>query len=173
MAAIDAVPLNKNFLNPQNFTFVLKRAPNLSFFVQEINLPGIAVQALDIASPLQKLPQTGIQPIFNDLAITFKVDEDFENYAELYNWIKRITAFNGLTDYTDLSGVSKATGEWVKSDISLIIGNSAKNPNFEVTFIDAFPMSISDLYFRYTDQDVNYVTATTVFKYTQFSFTKL
>lgn len=169
MAAIDSVPANKNFLSAHNFTFILKRTPNLNFFIQEVNIPGITVQSLEAPSPLQKLPQTGIQPLFNDLRVTFKVDEDFENYNEIYQWIKRITVFN----YATLSLAPKETGEWVKSDISLIIGNAAKNPNFEVTFLDAFPVSLSDLDFKYTESDVNYVTASVIFKYTQFNFNKL
>lgn len=173
MSAIDMVPGNKNFLSPLNFTFVLKRTPHLKFFVQEINIPGISLQPLETPTPTLRIPQTGLQPTFNDLQVTYKVDEDFENYSEVFNWLKRLSSIDSSSEYAILSDKGKETGEWIKSDISLIIGNSAKNPNFEVTFRDAFPIQISDLQFRYTDTQVDYVTSSTTFKYTSFSIRKL
>jgi hypothetical protein len=165
MSAITNKPRNKNFLSPLNFSFVLKRSPHLNFFCQKVNLPGIVLSFLDQPSPLLTLPVTANHPTFNDLNVTFKVDEDLQNYLEIFSWIKGLGYFQTNQDYKNLSSVNTATGQTVKSDISLVIGDGIKNPNWEIVFHDAFPSALGDLEFDTTDTSVDYITTNVTFKY--------
>ena len=173
MSAIDKTPTNKNFLSPLNFTFVLKRSPSLNFFVQKINLPGISLTPIEQPGPQLFIPYSGDHIRYEKLVLTFKVDEDFENYLELHNWLRALGYPVTQTEYAALKNADQASGEGVKSDISLIITDGLKNPNMEVTFKDAFPIDISELIFETVDSDVNYVTATVTFSYAYFDIVKL
>jgi hypothetical protein len=173
MSAIDKTPTNKNFLSPLNFTFVLKRSPNLNFFVQKINLPSISLDSVNQNSPLLPIPFAAGQISFESLQVSFKVDEDLQNYLEIHNWIRALGFPESNEQYKALSSREKATGEWVKSDITIIISNGLKQPNYDITFYEAFPISISSLDFETTDNDVDYITATTTFKYAYYTITKL
>ena len=173
MSAVDKTPTNKNFISPLNFTFVLKRSPHLNFFVQKINLPSISIATYDQNSPLLPIPFAAGQLEFEKLEVTFKVDEDLQNYLEVHNWIRALGFPERNEQYAALSRKEKATGEWVKSDITLVIANGLKQPNYEVTFYEAFPMIISDLNFETTDTDVDYITATSIFRYAYYTITKI
>lgn len=173
MSAIDKTPTNKNFLSPLNFTFVLKRSPHLNFFVQKINLPSISIPTAEQNTPLLPIPFAAGQLQFDDLQVTFKVDEDLKNYLEVHNWIRALGFPENNEQYKALSIKEKATGEWVKSDLTLLISDGLKQPNYEITFFEAYPTRISDLDFETTDTDIEYITATTVFKYAYYTITKL
>jgi hypothetical protein len=173
MSAIDNTPVNKNFLSPLNFTFILKRSPSLNFFVQKINLPGISLNAINTDSPLLRIPYGGDHIEYENLSVTFKVDEDFQNYLEIHNWIRGLGYPVDQTEYAALTNVNISSGLGTKSDIAIVIANGLKNANIEISFKDAFPIDLSELVFEVTDTDVNYVTATATFSYVYFDIIKL
>lgn len=173
MSAIDNVPVNKNFLSPLNFIFVLKRSPNLNFFVQRINIPGLSLTPVEQPSPQLAIPYGGDHIIYEKLVVTFKVDENFKNYLELHDWIKGLGSPVTQADYARLKNADIASGEGLKSDISLVVTDGLKNPNMEITFKDAFPIDLSEVVFETTDTDVTYVTATATFSYVYFDIVKL
>jgi hypothetical protein len=50
---------------------------------------------------------------------------------------------------------------------------SYKNPNYEVIFENAFPVSLSGLDFLTTAEDVDYLEAEVVFKYVKYDIKKI
>ena len=84
MTAVDNTPANKNFLSPLNFRFQIKKAPNVNFFVQKVNIPEIAVRAPDVMNPFVKIPYPGDHLEYGIFNISFKVDEDLQNYLEIH-----------------------------------------------------------------------------------------
>lgn len=173
MSAIDKTPINKNFLSPLNFTFVLKRSPNLNFFVQSVNIPSLSLGSFMAPSPLLNIPYSGDHIEYSDLSVEFKIDEDFQNYMEIFDWVKSLGYPETQEDYKKLAEKTKASGETLKSEISLIINDAIKNPNYEITFTDCFPIYLSDVQFQTTDDNVNYVSARVIFKYTYFNIGKV
>ena len=89
MTAIDNTPSNQNFFSPYNFTFELKRSPYLNFFIQSLNVPGISLNSPTYPTPFVNIPMAGEHLSFNNLSVTFKVDEQFKNYLEIFNWINQ------------------------------------------------------------------------------------
>lgn len=170
MSAIDSRPDNMNFLSPLNFKFQLKRAPALNFFCQKVNLPGITLPSVSSPTPILDVPYPGDQLLYNDLTVSFKVDENLANYLEIHNWMRALAR---LDDYTNLSSKPVYTGEGVTSDISLMLLTSYKNPNFEINFESAFPTSLSGLDFITTAEDVDYLEAEVVFKYLKYELKKI
>lgn len=169
MSAIDNVPDNKNFLSPLNFSFVLKRSPNLNFFVQQINIPGLTAEPFDTRFPNINIPFTAERINYEPLEISFRVDEDLQNYLEISNWIR------GLV-YPDRYRVLEdgaPTGDGLKSDISVIISDALKNPNYDLVFRDAFPTTLSGLQFQTTDESVNYIAAAVTFSYLSYDIVKI
>lgn len=173
MSAIDQTPTNKNFLSPLNFTLVLKRSPYLNFFVQQINLPSISLPTFTQPSPLLAINKPGDHLEYGVLRVSFKIDEDFVNYAEIYNWIVSLGYPENQNSYKALESNGVSSAEGLKSDISLIVLNGIKNPNYEIVFKDAFPIELSDATFQTTDDSIEYVTASVTFKYTIFNVNKL
>ena len=169
MSALDNTPVNKNFLSPLNFRFTLKRAPHVNFFLQKVNLPQITINPTPLYPTLLiDIPQPGEFVTFGPLNITFKIDEDMQNYLELFNWIKALGDYGRDGDYAKLQNAPAGSGLGIFSDISLMVLSSTKMPNYEITFVDAFPTSLTALSFNTVDSDVNYIEASAEFRYTIF-----
>ena len=173
MTAIDNTPENKNFLSPLNFRFQIKKAPNVNFFIQKVNVPQIELPQVDTPNPFVKTPYPGDHITYGTLNITFRVDEDLHNYLEIHNWIKALGKPDNYNQFYEIETKPTITGDGIYSDISLLVLNSTKLPNYEITYKDAFPIMLSDLTFNTMDTDVNFLPASATFKYTSYDITKL
>lgn len=172
MSAIDNIPTNKNFLSPLNFKFIMKRAPHVNFFIQKITIPSISVPPAVTSNPFLAIPYSGEHLDYDELQISFKVDEDLKNYMEIQNWL-RGTGKQSFEQYKDLATNSRLTGDSLKSEISLTVLSSAKRPNYEIVFEDAFPISISGITFDASSEDISYLEADARFRYTKYEITKI
>lgn len=174
MTAITDTPINKNFLSPLGFRFAIKKLPNVNFFVQKANIPGIQIASQPAAgNPFTKIPYAGDHIEYNEFQLTFRVDEDLQNYMEIHNWIKGLGFPEDFKEYADLANQKPMSGLGVKSDASLIITTNGKSPNYECVFEDAFPVNLSDLNFDTTDETVEYIEATATFFYTLYKISAL
>ena len=164
-------PKTTNFLSPLGAKFSIKKLPTVNFFVQGVAVPSIVVGEIPVGTPFSaKIQMPGDQAVFGDLVISFRVDENLDNYLELYNWMRAILRVDDFTDATAWTNEANnpMSDDRVFSDASLIITNSAMNPNKEVKFVDVFPVSLSDVPFATTLADVDYVECTATFKYRKF-----
>lgn len=173
MSAIDNTPSNRNFLSPLNFKFSLKRAPHVNFFIQKVNVPSIELPPVNSPNPFVNIPYSGDHITYGELSITFKVDEDLQNYLEIHNWIKSLGKPKDFEDYRALSQNQEFTGDGLKSDISLMVLSSTKSANYEIIFAEAHPISLSGIVFNTTDETVNYTEASATFRYTYYDILKV
>jgi len=169
MSALDAIPDNQNFLSPLGFVFQVKKLPHVKFFIQAINIPGISLSPTAQPNPFVSIPKGGDHMAFDELQVTYKVDEGMENWKEIYNWIKGVGFPNRFDEYADLKNVPPLSGLGLTSDISLLVLSSSRNPLFDIVFRDAQPIPLSSLVFDTKLRDVNYLTATATFKYLSYS----
>lgn len=173
MTALDSTPENKNFLSPLNFRFQIKKAPHVNFFIQKVNIPEISIRAPESTNPFVTIPYSGEHINYGILNIEFKVDENLENYLEIHNWLKSLGKPQDFEQYKNIQDIPTWTGDGIVSDISLLVLASTKTPNYDITYTDAFPVSLSGLSFNTTDSDVNYVTASATFRYVYYDITKI
>lgn len=173
MAAIDINPLSINFLSPLNFNMKIKRSSTLNFFIQKVNLPSISLQSVMETNQFVNIPIGGDHLQYGDLDITFKVDENLNNYRAIHNWIRGIAFPDNYDEYAALKIQQPTSGEGLVSDIILTIANSAKVSNYEVTFRDAFPIYLGELQFDTTRDSVDYITASATFKYIMYDIAEV
>lgn len=164
-------PINRNFLSQLDFKFIVKRLPNVSFFLQRVNIPGINIPPKAIPNPFTNIPYSGEHITFQPLSVEFKVDEDFANYFEISNWMRGLGFPENFGQYAEL--LNKPLGESIDSDISLMILSSVKKPNIEIIFHHCIPTSLSDLVFSTTPADVDYLEALVTFSYVWYEVTPL
>ncbi len=163
--ALDETPDNINMLSPLVWKFQLHRAPTLNYFVQNINLPGVHLPPVAEHNPFVQIPHPGDHLQFDDLMINFKVDEDFANWLEIFNWMKALGYPNNFEERAALEDPTLQLGHGVRSDISLIVLNSQRVPSFDIVFRDAFPISLSSAIFDVTQASVKYIDAAATFTY--------
>jgi len=162
------LPKNKNQLSPLGFQFRVERLPTTNFFVTRVNLPGLSANAPQTPSPFKPIVQAYDKLEYNDLSVTFKVDEDQKNWMEIFDWMVGV-GFPTKFDERRLLELQRMSGGGIFSDGTVTIMTSAKNPNTQYMFKGLLPVSLSDLEFNTQDMDVNYLEATVVFKYVYYT----
>jgi hypothetical protein len=169
MDARTQTPENTNFLSPLHFEFRIKKTPNVNYFVQNVNIPGMSLRSIEVPNPLVKKPYWGDHIDYDDIMINYKVDEDLANYLEIHNWVKLMGFPDNYAQHKSIADLPIIEGMGLTSDISIIVLNSSRIPKFNIVFKDAFPVSISSLIFDVTQPDVNYLEAAATFRYTSFN----
>ena len=165
---------NRNYLAPTGFQFNVSRAPKVTYFGNQVNIPSLTLGIANQPSYLKDIPRPGEKIDFEDLTLTFLVDEDLTNYMEIQNWIRGIGFPESLDQIYDfqqddtLTVMNKALrnqGINLYSDGSLLILNNVNLPKFKVTFDGMFPYYLSTLTFDATQSYLEYFTAQVSFKY--------
>jgi len=168
------VPDNINPLSPNGFMFSVQKLPEVTFFCQEANLPGITIGAPEFANPFSLQPIPGETITYDTLNVKFLVDEHMHNYLSIFNWITALGFPQGYDQYVsyfseDQRGVLK---ELVKnySDGTLSILNSSNKVVKNVHFVDMFPVSLDSLVFQSDNNDVQYLVGNVTFRYGYYKF---
>jgi len=190
--AIDRQPTKFDYASPTQFKFQLTKLPKVEYFTTACNIPGISLSTALQPTPLKDIPLPGDTVEFNDLEITFLVDENLENYREIHGWMYGIgfpgdrKQFSALVDankdrFPTTGKDSKSTDAGkvkygampigpIFSDATLNVLTSKNTANIEVRFSDVFPTALSGLNFDQQADDVNYLSATVTFKYKIYEF---
>jgi hypothetical protein len=158
-----------NYLSPLEFIVTVKRLPNVQFFTQRATIPSVTKQPIDKPTPFKTLYETGDLIRYSELNLTFIVDEQMNNYIEVFNWIKGLTFPENFNQFKNLS----ESDEGLRSDISIVVKNSNKNPSIVIDYYDCFPISLSEVLLDTTQSDIIYPEATVTFQYNYFSIAQV
>lgn len=161
--------ITQQFLSPLEFKFNLARLPKTNFMVQRASIPSLSLSSIVQPTPFHAPKRTGHTLSYGDVSVTFKVDEDIENYKEIYDWMFGLGFPSSNVEYKNL--VESSFGDY--SDGSLIVMSSQKNPSVMFTFENMFPTSLSSLEFDTTQDDVTYVDCTVDFSFDKFKMERL
>lgn len=169
-------PSNQNFLSPVGFKFVIGRTPNVDYFCQSASIPDISIGVREIQTPIKDYSIPGDKMTFGDLNLRFLVNEQLDNYYEIYKWLKGLTnpqAWDEFYEYIQTVDEPGRTTNFTKqmSDARLLILNSNYNTVSSVNFKNIWPTSLSTLEFDSTVSDINYFTAEVNFKYSVYEIT--
>ena len=179
---ISRQPDQLDYASPTQFRFGIHQLPKVEFFTVSANLPGISAGTVTHATPFKDIPTMGEKLDYENLSISFIVDEYLENYISLHNWMigygfpkdrEQFRTFRDVTSNTPADGgtpsvdlIGSATPDKAMySDAFLQILSNKNNPILEVSFENAFPISLSALDFTQTATDVEYMVATAEFAY--------
>ena len=166
--AIANQPTNLNQLNVVSFETNFLRIPGVNYFCQRVNIPGISLSNTIQSTPFANIPIEGDMLEFEDLTIGFIVDEDMQNYLEMYNWLVALGFPDRYAQYDNQESQA------IKSDTNIIINTNKSNPNYSIKFKDVFPVALGAINFDTNNTDLEPVIVEATFKYTGiFDVTKL
>jgi len=158
-----------NYLSTGGFDIKVSRLPNVEFFTQKFQIPSISSNPVETQTPLRSYYSVPDKLVFNDLDLSFIIDENMNNYIEIFEWLKGLGSPDNLQQY----GALEDSQEGLTSDISVILLNSHKNPNIKFTFLNAFPTGLTPISLDMSQQDVVYAEATVTMRYDAFTVEKL
>jgi len=184
-------PTKLDYASPTQFKFNIFKLPKVEYFCTAVNLPGISLGFVQQLTPLKDIPLPGEKLTYQDLTMTFLVDENLQNYQEIHGWLVGLgfpdnhEQFGNLLDAgvdrfpTSKGDVSTEPGKVVYgapsqggqfSDATLMILSSKNNPVVEVRFKDVFPITLGGLQYTQQATDVNYLSVDVTFKYSIYNF---
>ena len=170
MSALDRNPTNPNFLHPNKFQLNFSRAPNIQYFCQAVNLPGLSLSEIPRNTPFVDIYSPGEKVQYDALNVTFLIDENLQSWFEIHDWIRALTFPTRFEEYRELGQLSPVTNQNFPqfSDAQLTILTSANNPNYKVKFIDCFPTALSSIIFSASDSPESVMTADASFRFSYF-----
>lgn len=177
MADLANQPSTVDLLSNLGFRFVIHKLPNVNYFAQTVAIPAVSMAVAETPTPVITIPHPGTKLVFEPLVVRFKVDANLANYLEVFNWLVGLghpVSFSqtaALAQKAEIPAFRDGKEAGLKSDATLVVLTAHKNPSFNVSFIDLFPVSLSELTFDSTDVDVTYLEATATFRYTRFDIT--
>ena len=185
-------PTKFDYAEPTKFRFSIIKLPKVEYFCTAANIPGISLGQTSQPTPLKDIPIPGDKLDYDNLSISFLVDENLENYREIHGWLTGLgfpkdteqfrnlqsagsdrfptTSNTGLN--SELGRVRKAVQDdgGLYSDATLFVLSSKNNANLEVRFRDLYPISLSGLDYNQQETDIQYLTANVTFAYKIYEF---
>lgn len=159
-----ANPSTLNLLSGNAFDFTAGLFPQIEFFVQKVSLPGLSTQPVKFPNPFAPMYNPGDNPVFDDLVVTFKVNENMDNWLCLFDWLCSTSTAAQYGTYNK---------DKIFSPLNLTVHSNKRVPMIEFNFITAFPYSLSALELSSTDGDIMYKDASVAFKYQRFEYKRL
>ena len=141
-------PTNLNQLNIVSFEVNFARLPNVQYFCQRVNIPAVILGDTFQPMPFMNLPVEGDTLSFEAMNLSFIVDEDLQNYTEIYSWLTALGFTRDYEQFKTLKPASEAS-QYLSmfSDVNIILNTNKSNPNYKITFNDVFPTSLSSVQF--------------------------
>ena len=177
-----------DYASPVQFRFKCSKLPTVEFFCQTANIPGIGLGEAVIDTPLKSIPFPGDKVTYQDLAISFLVDENLNNYKEIHDWLLGLGAPQNHNQFSTLrdTGTDRFPGQTTNSpnnnavpdggtysDATLTILNSKNIAKVEIRFHNIFPTSLGSLSYDVQASDVNYLQASVDFSYMYYEIVQL
>ena len=90
MATVITQPDKLDYASPTQFRFGIHQLPKVEFFAVSATIPAIALSDVLIPTPFKSIPMMGDQLTFDNLTITYIVDEHLENFLSIHEWMTAI-----------------------------------------------------------------------------------
>jgi hypothetical protein len=173
MTALTRIPQNTNYLQPTKYLLTFDRLGSTQYFCQAVNIPGMSIGQAPIYTPSVDIYAPGNKITYNQLNVDFAVDEKLDSWRQIHDWFRSIAApesFSERKRLTDIQNQYRIGGLPNYGDGILTVLNNLNNPILRVKFVNAFPVSLSDIEFdtKMSADDIVYATATFVFDYHTF-----
>ena len=182
-----------DYASPVQFRFKCSKLPTVEFFCQSANIPGISIGSASMPTGLKDIPIPGEKVTYQDLAISFLIDENLNNYKEIHDWIIALGFPQNHTQFADLqtAGADRYPGSTsgaivpetniavplaeggTYSDATLTVLNSKNIAVTEIRFNNIFPTSLGSLSYDVQASDVNYLQASVDFSYMYYEIVQL
>ena len=161
----ESQPTNLNQLNVVSFDISFSRLPAVQYFCQRISLPTVVLGETNEPTPFLNLPIEGDTLTFEALSLSFIVDEDLQNYREIYNWLTALGFPRDYGQFAALEEPSSGTEETKYSDLTIVLHTNKSNPNYRIRFTDCFPTSLSSIQFDATPTGMDPIVVDATFNF--------
>ena len=166
-----------SFAAPQHFFITIEKLPDIVYTVQQANVPVISAGEAILSSPFNQTRSVpGDTLDYSQLDVTFLIDKEMKGYRQILKWMKGMInpeSFDQFKEYAKENVTERPDAREpgflnTMSNMSLFAADADLKPLAEWKFIDAFPISLDGPQYDSTNPQVDYLTATSSFKFMYF-----
>ena len=136
---IDRQPTQLDYASPTQFKFSIVQLPKVEFFTTACNLPSITLADAIFPTPFTDVPVQGDKLTFDNLIISFIVDESLENYIQLQKWLFGIGFPKSRQQFTEFRDPEESVTPVAKRGISNDIGDVKPSPQVKEVCLEMQP----------------------------------
>ena len=146
--------MNPNFATKNKFKAQINFTDmrTFEFFIRMPQIGGINMGTYMHPTPIKMIEYPGDSINIDDVVIDFYIDEEWESWIEIFNWIKSIKST--ATSFQD---------PLLKGDITIEILNSKFRPVFNMVLVDVWPYSLTAIALE-VDDDTSPMMGQAIFK---------
>jgi len=157
-------PQQVNLAKATNYKLEITALPGVSFWLTSVSLPDISVNEVPIPDPIHAnkyIPSDTVD--WEPLQVAFLVDEDFENYHQVYDWLMKMAGPDTAKRDPNLKDLM--------IDCSLhVLTNNKNASNTVFTFHDVFPIMLGSVEFN--NESAEPLQSSMTFQYTSMSMSR-
>jgi T4-like virus tail tube protein gp19 len=174
-------PINQNPAQSTKFQLHFDRLPDMMFFCHTANLPGLSLSPVPLQTLFVELTSPGDKITYDDLEISFIVNEDYKSWQSVHDWIRGMTFPTQFEEYIQLKNQNKGFVQSNKganispqfSDAYLSIYTNKNNELMKIKFVDCYPTSLSGVDFNTENNADNIIYATAKFKFSYYNIIRV
>ena len=162
-----------SYVAPQNFYLHIDRLPDVVFLVQQVQLPSLSAGEAELSNRQNSgrvfIPGDTLD--YGTLDVTFLLDKHLKSYRSILDWMKGFTAPETGDQFSQFERnftINQDPFADTMSDMTLFASDASNSPLSHWSFKNAFPISLDGFSFDATMADVEYLAATTSFRFTYF-----
>jgi hypothetical protein len=123
-------------------------------------------------NPFNPIPRSGLNLEYEDLEVRFIVDEDFNNWSELNNWMRLMALSKDSMEYQQvkLEQLQPGPEGGLVSDAQLVVLTNQSVANLVFYFRDAFPTYLSAIQLTNSTDNPEAIECVVRFTYTYYDF---
>lgn len=167
-------PSNINPLSSGGFMLSIDKAPDVKFWCNQANLPGMTLGSALQSTPFLQVNEPGEILTFDPLSVQFIIDAEMLNYKEIWNWMNSVgfpESWDQFSDFTKNQSIgTKAILPKTVSDGTLSILNNSNVPIKTIQFVDLWPTALGSLQLQANNSDVVYLIGEATFNYSHWKF---
>lgn len=161
-----------NQLENKSIQLIIERLPAVSFFCTSTSIPGVSTTAARQPSPFVDIKHTGDKLVFQPLIVNFIVDENLQNWQEVFDWMVSFGHPDNFDQYKDNTVTQNNLYRSKLSGGKLLVPNNKYNTSHEYDFEDLVPIDLSDIIIDVQTQSTDPIIATVTFEYTKYTKVK-
>ena len=168
---------NINYLQPNGFKVTISRENYAAaqYFAQSISHPNVDAQVAEAPYKRLNIPMLPDKLDYGALTIDFLMNEDMQNYIEIYNWLERMVEEEhnmGSKRYNKNTTIGRPVTDnspiTSYNDIVVDVLTSQNNINKSIKYLNAFPISLGNVEFNATSAG-DYITFPVTFRFDYFT----
>ena len=146
------------FANRFRCLFLNQQYKSLDKSIIAVNLPSVATGVAIMQTPIKDVYYPGNSLEISDLIVSFQLEEDYENWKTIMEWIQENKSFDSAVQNT------------LFSDVSIQLAGAKKTIMYSVQLKDCFPFDISAINFDTRMDDLTPINFDVTFKVNNLEF---